>query len=337
MARERPGSMYALLHCTVTLDKQEFVIFCAVGVFSGHVTEENHAPQPYKFGYESQDEWGNAQSRHEEDLGDGTKRGSFGYRDAHGMYRLVNYIADHDGFRAWVKTNEPGTSDSAPAAARIEKTGEAEVRVAPILSANKQLQVAPVAASPVASIVPAPAPLLLKRPRLSADVVYGTASERIVVSPRISAPIVTVPRARSLAHPVDAYPEFGLKLAHSAPLAYAASRVAQPIIKPVPVRKVIGPSAAAFVSSPAIVPSGIIGSPRLRAYHAPPIVTGGLHAASSEAIVVSPAIELPVHRPYEKFAETFRRRRPIKTIGEKEIFVPPSTFTVGGIPVYKDK
>lgn len=178
-------------------------------IFSGE--QDHHVPQPYKFGYESQDEWGNAQSRHEEDLGDGTKRGSFGYRDAHGMYRLVNYIADHDGFRAWVKTNEPGTADSAPAAAKIEKTDEAPVKVAPILSAAKAVQVAPVAASPIAAYVAAPAPLLHK---VASDVAYVPASEPIAVSPRISAPIVTVPRARAFAHAhaVDAYPEFGSKV-----------------------------------------------------------------------------------------------------------------------------
>lgn len=175
-------------------------------------------PQPYRFGYESQDEWGNTQSRHEEDLGDGTKRGSFGYRDAHGMYRLVNYIADHDGFRAWVKTNEPGTSDSAPAAVRIEKNGEAAPKVAPILSASKTLQVAPVAASPVAAFVPAPARLLQRPAEPIADFAYAQASEPIVVSPRVSAPIVALPKAGSFAQPAAAYPEFGakvLRLAHT--------------------------------------------------------------------------------------------------------------------------
>ncbi|KAH9369948.1 hypothetical protein HPB48_001825 [Haemaphysalis longicornis] len=81
---------------------------------------QTYAPQPYQFGYETQDEYGNRQSRHEQDAGDGVKTGMYGFRDASGLYRQVQYVADHRGFRAWVKTNEPGTQDSAPASARIE-------------------------------------------------------------------------------------------------------------------------------------------------------------------------------------------------------------------------
>ena len=117
---------------------------------------------------------------------------------------MVNYIADHDGYRAWVKTNEPGTADSAPAGAKIEKTGEAPVKVAPILSAVKA-----VAASPVAAYVPAPAPILHK---VAQPVSYAPASEPILVSPRISAPIISAPRARAFAHHALAYPEFGSKV-----------------------------------------------------------------------------------------------------------------------------
>ena len=37
--------------------------------------------------------------------------GSYGYTDGHGIYRQVDYVADKNGFRASIKTNEPGTSD----------------------------------------------------------------------------------------------------------------------------------------------------------------------------------------------------------------------------------
>ncbi len=37
--------------------------------------------------------------------------GSYGYTDGHGIYRQVDYIADKSGFRAVIKTNEPGTDD----------------------------------------------------------------------------------------------------------------------------------------------------------------------------------------------------------------------------------
>ncbi|KAM7300512.1 uncharacterized protein ISCGN_016124 [Ixodes scapularis] len=89
-------------------------------VDAGYEDQEVYAPQPYQFGYETQDEYGNRQSRHEQDAGNGVKTGSYGYRDAYGLFRQVQYVADSGGFRAWVKTNEPGTQDSAPAAAKIE-------------------------------------------------------------------------------------------------------------------------------------------------------------------------------------------------------------------------
>lgn len=38
--------------------------------------------------------------------------GSYGYRDKNGIYREVVYIADKHGFRANIKTNEPGVAES---------------------------------------------------------------------------------------------------------------------------------------------------------------------------------------------------------------------------------
>ncbi|GIY56510.1 hypothetical protein CEXT_168651 [Caerostris extrusa] len=36
-----------------------------------------------------------------------------------GVHRQVNYVADHAGFRAQVKTNEPGTANQNPAAVHM--------------------------------------------------------------------------------------------------------------------------------------------------------------------------------------------------------------------------
>ncbi|XP_064455922.1 cuticle protein 16.8-like isoform X1 [Ornithodoros turicata] len=136
------------------------LLLSALAAFThaGYVEQEVYAPQPYQFGYETQDEYGNRQSRHEQDAGNGVKTGSYGYRDAHGLYRQVQYVADAAGFRAWVKTNEPGTVNSAPAGVQIESdqspaavlTKAAAVhipvhvpRVAPVAV------VAPVASAPV--------------------------------------------------------------------------------------------------------------------------------------------------------------------------------------------
>ncbi|GBN26770.1 hypothetical protein AVEN_171925-1 [Araneus ventricosus] len=77
----------------------------------------HHAPQPYKFGYSVKDKHG---EQHREEVGDGKNvQGSYGFTDARGIHRQVNYVADHSGFRAQVKTNEPGTANQNPAAVHM--------------------------------------------------------------------------------------------------------------------------------------------------------------------------------------------------------------------------
>ncbi|XP_049518695.1 prisilkin-39-like [Dermacentor silvarum] len=72
-------------------------------------------PQPYSFGYDTLDEFGNRQFRSEQSDSNNVKTGSYGYRDVNGLYRRVSYIADANGFRATVDTNEPGTAPGASA------------------------------------------------------------------------------------------------------------------------------------------------------------------------------------------------------------------------------
>ncbi|XP_067128340.1 cuticle protein 10.9-like [Centruroides vittatus] len=73
-----------------------------------------YAPRPYDFGYETKDEFGATQNRQESSDGVGVK-GSYGYTDPFGIFRQVDYIADEFGFRAKVRTNEPGTANQDPA------------------------------------------------------------------------------------------------------------------------------------------------------------------------------------------------------------------------------
>ncbi|XP_077512831.1 uncharacterized protein LOC144124027 [Amblyomma americanum] len=72
-------------------------------------------PQPYSFGYDNVDEYGNRLFHSEQGDANNAKTGSYGYRDAYGLYRRVNYVADANGFRATVDTNEPGTAPGASA------------------------------------------------------------------------------------------------------------------------------------------------------------------------------------------------------------------------------
>ncbi|GIY08673.1 hypothetical protein CEXT_321931, partial [Caerostris extrusa] len=70
---------------------------------------------PYDFGYNSHNEHGDQLSRQESGDGHGNVKGSYGYRDSYGVFRHVDYVADHHGFRANVRTNEPGTAPQDPA------------------------------------------------------------------------------------------------------------------------------------------------------------------------------------------------------------------------------
>ncbi|KAF8773293.1 Cuticle protein 16.8 like protein [Argiope bruennichi] len=94
--------------------------FFVVAVSASHYEEheEHHDPIPYKFGYEVKDHEG-SQHRHEEGDGHGNVRGSYGYVDHKGIHREVHYVADKGGFRAEVKTNEPGTANQDPAQVKI--------------------------------------------------------------------------------------------------------------------------------------------------------------------------------------------------------------------------
>ncbi|GBM67594.1 hypothetical protein AVEN_44743-1 [Araneus ventricosus] len=67
----------------------------------------NAAPKSYRFNYFIVDDQGNTNYRDEEADESGTVRGSYGYTDTTGLFRIVAYTADSNGFRANIKTNEP--------------------------------------------------------------------------------------------------------------------------------------------------------------------------------------------------------------------------------------
>ena len=74
--------------------------------------------------------------------------GSYSLVDIDGRQRVVNYVADKLGFRAAIKTNEPGTAPSAPAAASIASPGVvvAKAIAAPVAVAAPLVHAASVAA-----------------------------------------------------------------------------------------------------------------------------------------------------------------------------------------------
>ncbi|XP_022253695.1 cuticle protein 10.9-like [Limulus polyphemus] len=81
----------------------------------GYAPEPYYQPIPYNFGYDTQNHYGDRQWQQEQGDGYGNKQGSYGYTDAYGISRQVEYVADEYGFRANIKTNEPGTANQNPA------------------------------------------------------------------------------------------------------------------------------------------------------------------------------------------------------------------------------
>ncbi|GFU79454.1 cuticle protein 14 isoform a [Trichonephila clavipes] len=97
----------------------------------------------YQFGY---DEGHTSGGTFRKETGDslGNKYGSYGLREADGRYRVVNYVADAAGFRASVKTNEPGIVPSDPASTTINKSGVvAAAPIAPVTAVSKPVLYAP--------------------------------------------------------------------------------------------------------------------------------------------------------------------------------------------------
>ncbi|XP_013782761.1 cuticle protein 16.8-like [Limulus polyphemus] len=125
-------------------------------VYAPEPPHELEVPEPYNFGYETTDEFGNLQSRHEEADGTGVVRGSYGYTDVYGIYRQVEYVADADGYRAVVKTNEPGTANANPA--NVEVFAEEALIPNPEAPAAVPQPISPAPVPVSYPVVPAPIP-----------------------------------------------------------------------------------------------------------------------------------------------------------------------------------
>ncbi|KAK8756456.1 hypothetical protein V5799_000842 [Amblyomma americanum] len=98
--------------------------------FSEPVTQPTHedlresinSPMPYGFKYEAYGEDGGGHTREESADGSGRVVGSYTIFTREGLLRRVFYEADHNGFRAHIETNEPGTKTSNPADVTIVST-----------------------------------------------------------------------------------------------------------------------------------------------------------------------------------------------------------------------
>ncbi|XP_054162443.1 cuticle protein 14-like [Oppia nitens] len=87
------------------------------GYSSSHRLQDNHGN--YKFGYNIKDKWGGENAREEKGGPHGGVVGSYSLYSPKGGKRTVHYVADKQGFRAQIQTNEPGTGNQDAADAII--------------------------------------------------------------------------------------------------------------------------------------------------------------------------------------------------------------------------
>lgn len=100
-----------------------FVVLAAIvlAVTAQYHPDVREVPIPYSYSYLAEGEEGT--SGHQE-TGDGSGRvqGSYSLSDLDGRNRVVEYVADEGGFRAVVRTNEPGTANQNPADVVVESS-----------------------------------------------------------------------------------------------------------------------------------------------------------------------------------------------------------------------
>lgn len=72
-------------------------------------------PEPYSFAYSADTEDGASSSREESQDANGVVTGFYTIQEADGRSRRVDYVADENGYRATVTTNEIGTANENPA------------------------------------------------------------------------------------------------------------------------------------------------------------------------------------------------------------------------------
>ncbi|UYV73551.1 hypothetical protein LAZ67_10004098 [Cordylochernes scorpioides] len=181
------------------------------------IYDDVYYPKPYSFGYQTVDDFGGSQSRDEKSDGAGGVVGSYGYTDPHGIYRKVDYVADDYGFRADVKTNEPGTANQDPAGVAIYSDAPV-VHYEPVAH-GPVLAPAPVVHGPVV----APVAPLAHGP-IAAPLAHGPIAAPLAYGP-IGAPLAHGPIAGPLA-----YGPIGAPLAHG-PIAGPYADVHGPVLR----------------------------------------------------------------------------------------------------------
>ncbi|XP_055934265.1 cuticle protein 14-like [Argiope bruennichi] len=118
-------------------------VLLGTGASTQYRTQDNLGN--YAFGYDEGHATG--ATFRKEAGSNGVVAGSYGLAVADGRQRVVNYVADAAGFRADIKTNEPGVEPKDPANTAINK--------AAVIAAPAVAYATPAFAAPLAYAVPA--------------------------------------------------------------------------------------------------------------------------------------------------------------------------------------
>ncbi|CAN7996887.1 unnamed protein product [Ixodes pacificus] len=172
------------------------VLLCCLVAYAAAQSEPAAPPQPYSFSYDNTDEYGTHISQEETGDENNNKVGSYSYTDPDGISRTVKYVADAEGFRVTIETNEPGTKTSNPADAQIVSSAaddsysanppSSPVKPAPVAVKAAPITIHAVHASPVVHAIHA------------APVSYATAQHVTPVIALSHAPLTyTLGRAKS--------------------------------------------------------------------------------------------------------------------------------------------
>ncbi|KAM7282739.1 cuticle protein 16.8-like [Ixodes scapularis] len=197
------------------------ILFC----FCAYVVSQDAAeypPQPYSFAYDSTDEFGTRLAQEESGDVNNNKVGSYSYTDAAGVFRTVKYVADGEGFRATIETNEPGTKSSNPADAPVVSSAVEGPHPVAVKTAPAVVKAVRPAAAVVDVLRPAsvavqavqPAPLVVKALQPSPLTVQAVHAAPVAVHAVPSGPVIQAFQAAPVAYAVG-----------HAPIAYTLGQV----------------------------------------------------------------------------------------------------------------
>lgn len=125
--------MWKLLALVTLLSLGGLPVRCLQGHDTDINTVTTQASMPYQFSYHA-DATEGSHSRHEVRDDSGRVTGHYTITTDEGQQRVVCYVADENGFRAWVDTNEQGTANEDPSSVSIRSsaTGSGEAPRQPI-------------------------------------------------------------------------------------------------------------------------------------------------------------------------------------------------------------